>query len=346
MRDRSKWRLTRDCANGLSARRAGHRFARFAMLALCAGACGIVAATPDDDRLAADPALRQFVDSQHAEAVAIELGRLSYRKRWNEVLDEALYEVAPRGGAWNDRHPAWAPARVALERLLREESVRWLAAHRDEVRRIVNEQSMRGLTDDERAQTTAFYQSSAGKVFLATRETFLRERAYGLPLEIEAQPLADVTRAHTAAQKVLLALPEDGDGKVIYDFFHGGPGDKLQKLQIEQWGAIVANVYSNTPEAYFHEHKAELVAALHAAVPGIPAASDKTYLGTVAMGADRSLTVVVENHQYMRLMGKYTLVYAPADVHWNDLAMAAPGIRPGETRPIYRDRAGQLSDRP
>ncbi len=303
------------------------------------------AGTPVDDRYAGDPELRRFVDSQHGVEVAIELGRLVYRKRWEEILDEALCEIAPRG-VWNDKHPAWRPARAELARALREESVRWLAEHRDEVRLVVDEQSMSGLTAEERRQVTAFYESSAGRVFLATRESFLRERAYGLPLEIESGSAEQVKAAHTAAEKVLLGLPEDGDGKVIYDFFHGGPGDKLQDVQVHQWGEIVANIFSNTLEAYFTEHRSELGARVRAAAPGVPAASSKTHLGTVTMSADRVFTVVVERRDNLRLVGQYTLRYAPGDVHWNDIAAAAPGMRPGETRHLYRDPAGHLGDRP
>jgi hypothetical protein len=318
---------------------------RIAWLALLAGCCTLAQATTTDDIYAADPALRRFVDSQHGESLAIELGRLTYRRRWNEVLDESLYAFAPRG-TWDETHPAWAPAREALAQALREESVRWLADHRDEIRLVVNQQSMQGMTEDERRQTTEFFESSAGKVFLATRESFLRERAYGLPLEIEKASLDQVKRAHNDAEKVLLALPEDGDGKVIFDFFHGGPGDKLQQVQVKQWGEIVANVFSNTLEAYVQRHKAELSTRLRGAVPSMPAASDKVYLGTVAMGADNAFTVIVEHYDAMRLVGKYTLTYAPSDLHWGDIAVATPGIKPGDKRSLYRDPSGRLGDRP
>ena len=141
-------------------------------------------------------------------------------------------------------------------------------------------------------------------------------------------------------------MPEDGDAKVIYDFFHGGPGDKLQEVQGERWGRIVANVFSGNLEAFVRDHKAALVARVRGAVKGIPPASDKTYLGTVAMTQDRSLTVVVEHYDSLRFIGKYTLTYAPADLHWSDIAAAAPGIKSGETRALYRDSAGHLGDRP
>lgn len=329
----------------VSSRRAMWRRAIFAVASFAA-LCSSSSVAVVEDRFASDPELRRFVDSQHGEAIAIELGRLVYRKRWNEVLDQSMYLIAPHG-TWSESHPAWMPARRIIAQALLEESSRWLGTHRDEVRLVVNEQSMQVMTPEERRQTTEFFESSAGRVFLATRETFLREQAYGLPLEIEKEPLETFKRAHDGAQKVLLALPEDGDGKVIYDFFHGGPGDKLlHELQVEHWGRIVANVFSGDLEAFVSEHKAELSAKVRGAVTGIPPASDKTYLGSVAMASDRTFTVIVEHYVSLSLVGKYTLSYAPADLHWSDIAAAAPGIKPGETRALYRDRAGRLGDRP
>ena len=94
-----------------------------ATIALLVGLCSISSVSAIEDRFTSDPKLRRFVDSQHGDAVAIELGRLIYRKRWNEVLDQSLYLIAPRG-TWSETHPAWAPAREVLTQALREESAR------------------------------------------------------------------------------------------------------------------------------------------------------------------------------------------------------------------------------
>lgn len=134
------------------------RLSRAVTIAVLVGAASLACAAAEDDRYAADPRLRRFVDSQHGETIAVELRRLLYRKRWNELLDQALYVIAPRG-TWDDKRPAWAPARAALARALREEWVRWLADNGAEIRLVVNEQSMRGLTDDERRQTADFFES-------------------------------------------------------------------------------------------------------------------------------------------------------------------------------------------
>jgi hypothetical protein len=86
----------------------------------------------------------------HGETAAVHLGRIVYRKRWEELLTETLYQLAPRG-TWTPSHPAWPAARSALADALRQQSVRWLAANRDEIRLVVNEQSMRAYNEDERA---------------------------------------------------------------------------------------------------------------------------------------------------------------------------------------------------
>jgi hypothetical protein len=315
-------------------------------VALIAPCVAAICASPVDDRYAADPKLRRFVDSMHGETVAIDLGRIVYRKRWNDALDEAMYAIAPRG-TWSESHPAWAPARAALADTLRRESVRWLAENRDRVRMIINENSMRELSEDERQRATEFFESTAGKVFRDRRDSFLHEKAYGLPMIIEPESLEQIRRVDAAADKALVSLPEDREGKVVYDFFHATPlGDKVLALQGEHWGRIVANIYDGEPERYVREHKVELSREIRAKVPGIPPPTNKVYLGTLTMGADRSLTAVVEQFTSMRRVGKYTLTYAPDDLHWQDLAAAAPGMKPGETRILFRDPAGHLSDRP
>ena len=64
---------------------------------------------------------RAFVEASRAETLALLLGRLMSAKRWDVVLDETLYRLAPRG-AWNPDHPAWKPARTALATALRKAS--------------------------------------------------------------------------------------------------------------------------------------------------------------------------------------------------------------------------------
>jgi len=314
-----------------------------AAVLVCAASGANAAAV--DDRYAADPKLRRFVDSMHGETIAVELGRMVYRKRWEEVLTEGLYLVAPRG-AWNESHPAWPAARQALADALRPESAQWLAANRDRVRLVINDKSMRMMSEEERKRTAEFFETHGGQVWRDSREAFARERAFGLPLVVESQSLAQIRRAKAEKEKALLALPEEGDGKIVYDYLQSPLGDKLLKLQNEEWGPIVAHIFSSELDSIVLEKRAMLAAAVRARVPGIPPASDKTYLGTVTMAADRTFTVIVEHYRTLQLAGKYTLVYAASDLHWTDIAMAVPDIKPGETRAIFRDKLGRLSERP
>lgn len=298
-----------------------------------------------DDRYAADPKLRRFVDSMHGETAAVHLGRIVYRKRWEELLNEALYQVAPRG-VWDPSHPAWPAARSALADSLREQSVKWLAANRDEIRLVVNEQSMRAYTDDERARVTEFFESPGGRVWRDRRELSMRVRAYGLPLVIESETLAELKRQDDAAGKALIALPEDREGKVVYDFLQSPLGAKLLELQNEAWGRIVANIFTGEIDAWVLANKAALAKAVRASAPGIPPPSDKAYLGKVTMDAGRKFTVTIEHYATLRPVGTYVLNFVPNDLHWADIAAAAPGMEPGQTRTLYRDAAGHLGDRP
>src|SRR6266542_3311559 len=142
-----------------------------AAVLVCAASGANAAAV--DDRYAADPKLRRFVDSMHGETIAVELGRMVYRKRWEEVLTEGLYLVAPRG-AWNESHPAWPAARQALADTLRPESVQWLAANRDRVRLVINDKSMRAMTEEERRHTAEFFETHGGQVWRDSREAYAR----------------------------------------------------------------------------------------------------------------------------------------------------------------------------
>jgi hypothetical protein len=123
-------------------------------------------------------------------------------------------------------------------------------------------------------------------------------------------------------------------------------GAKLLELQNEAWGRIVANVFTGEIDAWTMANKAAVAKAVRAAAPGIPPPSDKTYLGQVTMDAGRTLTVTVEHYATLRPVGSYVLNFAPNDLHWADIAAAAPGMQPGQARALYRDASGRLGDRP
>ena len=229
---------------------------------------------------------------------------------------------------------------------LRRESVAWLAANRGRVRVVVLEQSRRGLTAEERAQAAEFFESPGGRVWLTAREMAMHERAFGLPFAIEMESLAQLTRAKAEARLALDTLPEDRGGRAVRDFFELPLGSKLMKLQNEVWAHTVANVFGSELEAVASEQRAVLAAAVRASVSSVPPASEKTYLGTVTMEADQTFAVKVDHDRSLRLVGSYSLRYRPGDLHWADVAAAVPGIKPGETRAVYRDPVGRLGDRP
>jgi hypothetical protein len=292
---------------------------------------------------ASKAAVRRFCDSIHGEIIAVDLGRMVYRKRWQALLADGLYLIAPRG-AWNEASPTWAASQRAFEKTLIKKSAEWLAANREEVRLIVYEQSGQALSEDELRLAAEFFESAGGRVWRDRRERLIRERVYGLPFIIERDPLAQIKAENLVLEKALLELPEDGDGKAVYDFFQSSVGEKVLHLENEIWAPILANVFGSELDAIVTRDAIELAKALRSEVPSIPPQSIKTYLGSVVMGADRSLEI--EHYQAARLIGTYKLKYNPDEAHWSDVAAAVPGINPGDKRFLYRDPLGGLSDQP
>ena len=63
---------------------------------------------------ATEPAdIDALVAATRADTLALNLGRWMTQPRWEELLDQALWAVAPRG-VWGPSHPAWPAARAAM----------------------------------------------------------------------------------------------------------------------------------------------------------------------------------------------------------------------------------------
>jgi hypothetical protein len=288
---------------------------------------------------------RPIVEASHAEIRAVHLGRYMARGRWEEILDETLYTLAPKG-TWGPKHPAWPAARVALAKVLREASVEKLRGETGEwVRRVVNERYS-SLEPDAIAAAAAFYESPGGKVFRAYRELVLADEAYGLPYVIETVSREELQRRREDARQKLLNLPDE-QTSAVYEFNHSKTGELLLGIENNIIADVIGNIMrSDIASLLSDEGGVKIARAVRAAVPGMPAESAKVYLGNVTMRADRTLDVVIEYHDAHRLAGTYSLSYAPGALHWQDVANGVPGIAPGETRYLYRDPRGRLSDAP
>src|SRR5262245_62845802 len=104
--------------------------------------------------------------------------------RWNEVLDEELYAIAPKG-AWSEKHPAWRAARAWLAMAIRRESLSRLDGDAGRMLHEVVIEHYSSLSSDERARTIAFYESPGGQAWLDLRQKAVAEAAYGQPYRSE-----------------------------------------------------------------------------------------------------------------------------------------------------------------
>jgi hypothetical protein len=286
---------------------------------------------------------RAFVEASRAETLALLLGRLKSAKRWDVVLDETLYRLAPRG-AWSPDHPAWKPARAALATALRKASAERVKDQAGEMLyHVVRDHAP--ADPAERAEAVAFYRSPGGQAFLDRREWALRERTYGLPFVDETQSREEVERRSKTTEKTLLELPEQ-QTSAVYGFTNAPLGEQLMKVQNDIIADTAGNILRSELDATVLDRLDALGREVRAAVPAMPPPSTKTYLGTVAMRPDRTLDVVVEQYSLLRKDGTYPFSYAPDALHWKDVAAGVPGIAPGETRFLYVDADGRLSDEP
>jgi hypothetical protein len=289
---------------------------------------------------------RPVVEASHAEIRAVHLGRYMSQGRWNELLDEALWTMAPKG-RWSPEHPAWQPAREALARVLREASVARLAAGETGrlVREVVNERYS-SLDADDAAKAVAFYESPGGRVFRDFREKVLAETSYGLPYVIEKAPRETLRREMEEAKDRLLNLPDE-QTQAVYDFNHSKVGEFLMGIENNIVADVIGNLMQSDMTGLLNRDDAPaMFRRVRAAVPSMPPPSDKEYLGTLTMRSDRGFDLAIEYHESFRTAGTYRLSYPRSDVHWQDVAAGAPGIKPGETRFLYRDPRGRLSDAP
>jgi hypothetical protein len=295
---------------------------------------------------AGDLALKRFSESLGGEAYALDAGRIAFRKRWETMLDDGLYRTALRG-TWSPAHPAWGPARAVLSQALRQQAASLFAARREAVQRLLDQDSMHDLTEDERRQVTAFFESPGGRVFLRARMASAHVDAFGVPPQPADETLAQAKAARDAAFQALDALGEEkGEGRRIHDFLQSPVWKKVLRLQLSQWAETVAFFLNTDLGELLLKATPELAAQVRAATPGMPAPSSKTYLGTVAMAVDRSFTVVVEHYKGLSLAGSYTLKYAPGDLHWHDIAALVPDMQPAQTRSLYADAKGHVGDQP
>jgi len=288
---------------------------------------------------------RPIVEASHAEIRAVHLGRHMARGRWEELLDETLYSLAPKG-KWGPDHPAWATARAALAKALREASVTALRGETGTWIRKVVDEHYSSLEPDEIARAAAYYETPAGRTFRDFREKVLAENAYGLPYVIETKSHETMRTEMEEARQKLLNLPDEQTSQV-YEFNQSKTGELLMGIENNIIADVIGNIMRSELGALMHGDDGEAIArAVRAAVPNMPPQSPRVYLGTVTMRPDRTLDVVIEYHDGDRLAGTYPFSYAPNALHWQDVANGVPGIQPGEKRFLYRDPQGRLSDKP
>lgn len=315
-----------------------------ASLMLLAASFGPAFGADVDDPNAADPALRHFTESMHGDAYALDVGRIAYRTRWEATLTDIQYLVAPRG-TWDEKSPAWSPARKALADAIAKRAIPRYADFVPAARRLMNQASVREFTPDERATVAAFFESPPGRTFMTARAKSASKDAFGIPPGPDPEPLARLQSESKTLLDAIDALPP-GQAKALDDFLETPVWKKVLHLQLYEWADTTSFFVNEVVQSIVREEMPAIASAVRAAVPGVPPATSKTYLGSVAMGADGRFDVVVEHFTGLYRVGRYTLRYAKDEPQWHDIAAMAPDLQPGQMRYLFFDAQGRVSDRP
>src|SRR5262249_21324229 len=208
---------------------------------------------------------RPVVEAARADTLAINLGRHMLQGRWNEVLEEVLYTIAPKGTAWNEKHPAWPAARAALAMAIRRESISRLGG---DAGRLIHEsvsEHYSSLSPEERARTIAFYESPGGRAWLDLRQKAVAEAGYGMPYAIEGSPRAEYQRAAMAAKKIVRHLPVD-QTQAVYDFTNSHLGQQLIGMENNVIADVALNILRSYLDAILIEHGAAIPPTVRAQV--------------------------------------------------------------------------------
>ena len=256
---------------------------------------------------------------------------------YEQRFDEWLYQLR-KPALWSSSHPAWKPAREALREMAARESGQWVGEYwRTQARAIHVRELAFTFKPDYVASVREFAESEAGKAWFARRLALARagsgEAMFSLdpatPAQLErlAAEARRRVEALLAAEKQRVKAFEEGDARWLETYV---------KRQSE-WIAQVllghmGDVHYRTRDAWRAELDARFAAQL-------PVDSRKQLLGTLEMR--REGTIV------LRLDGSnLALEFSRSHPRHDEMLALAPGLVPGRSRVIYRDRDGTIGDKP
>jgi hypothetical protein len=286
--------------------------------------------------------------------LALAQARLPTDPKFQSKLDYYLYEVRPPA-LWNEKHPAWAPARAALLVVARENTAHdikeyWVDLHPLTIRELHS--SFTTLPEEEMLR--AFVESPGGKAWYERQLAEVRAKNGQTLFEIDPESPAQLAAHAQEARKRFDALPA-AEKKRVDEFFAGAKCEKcyrppavvIEKFIAGQVGWLV-EVLTNMFSPKDYRVADGWKAALDSKLAGIlPVDSKKQVLGTLELKPDASLAFRFNFYWNDRADGgALTLEFPRGHPNYAEVLALAPGLAVGKPRQLYRDERGVIGDKP
>jgi len=290
------------------------------------------------------PSIARLATVSRAGDLALSRGRITAQDHLDRAVAMTVDAVSPPG-TWAGHDDGLARARRELARLFTAATTGDEHARPAWLSYVVRHSLEMNLDEAERLQAITFYESPGGSAWLAKRLTESAHRAFQQPFGPDGEAEAPLAAAATAAAQAFERLPAD-EREAVRAFTESPAGDRLRCAE-DYLRLEVSDGFGSDLELVAARQQTEFVATVRGHLgDALPRSTDKIWLGTVTMESDRTLAATIEHRDAARVAGRYEVRYAPDTRHHADLLAAVPTIAPGETRQLFRDPHGRMSDRP
>jgi len=320
--------------------------------ALLACACG--ASIAQQDTREADAARIMEVTGIDRLILANARSSVAADPKSDQALDEILYRVRPPA-LWGPKHPAWQPAKDALRPLVAAETHQWVQAYWQEsaLKTHIRELAYSYRVVDMPA-VRAFAESAGGAAWFARRVAEARAKSGEAFFSLDPASPAALEKLAADARKRFDSLPA-AEKQRVAAFVDGricdacGVGlDQVLERYIAEQSRWIADVLLTHLGGIEYRVSDRWVAQLDAKLANqLPVDSKKQILGTLEMRADATLVFRFTFHwKDSANGGALALEFPRSAAPYAEVLALAPGIAPGQSRVLYRDKDGEIGDKP
>jgi hypothetical protein len=285
--------------------------------------------------------------------LAMAQARLPKDDRFQRNVDAVLFRIRPPA-LWNEKHAAWTPARAELLEAARVGTSNEMHAYWKDYHAVTSREIGSALQPGEIAALDEAIALPAGKALYERRLAELRAANGDGLFEMDPLPNADRKREAAEAKKRWEAIPaaERAKAQVLLAATPCAPCGRTVSEALERFLAgqsqwlteVLGNMFGSTD---YHLVEAWISAVNTKLAASLPVESKKQVLGTLEMRKDASLAFKFNYYAKDRADGGlHVIEFARGSPYYVEVSALAPGMAAGQSRTLYRDVEGVVSDKP